>query len=107
MRVCCTGSDGQLFSVELPTREPEQFPGRSLATLAFISHRHPAAILPLSPTHVAVYGADASEEGMFICFKTIIRLHMKFGSEIEKYLDEILIFAEYLPYNCRMPVTFT
>ncbi|XP_054268458.1 nucleolar protein 11-like [Macrosteles quadrilineatus] len=59
-------SDGQLFSVELPTREPEQFPGRSLATLAFISHRHPAAILPLSPTHVAVYGADASEEGALL-----------------------------------------
>jgi len=60
-------SDGQLFSVELPTREAEQFPGRLLATLTSISARHKAAILPLSPSHVAVYGADASEEGKGEC----------------------------------------
>lgn len=63
--VSCAGSDGQLFSLDLPIHDSEQIPGRLLTTLTTISPRYQAAILPLSSTHLAIYGADASEEGTF------------------------------------------
>lgn len=70
----CTGSDGLLFSLDLPIHDSEQIPGRLLTTLTTISPRYQAAILPLSSTHIAIYGADASEEGIvqqpiIHCFK--------------------------------------
>uniref|UniRef100_A0A1B6LKA1 Nucleolar protein 11 N-terminal domain-containing protein n=1 Tax=Graphocephala atropunctata TaxID=36148 RepID=A0A1B6LKA1_9HEMI len=64
-------SDRQLFSLELPSRGAEQFPGRALTTLTGISPRHQTAMLALNSTHVAIYGARANEEGaLLLIFNT-------------------------------------
>lgn len=75
------GSDGQLFSLDLPTQSvggTTHFPGRVLTNLSALSPRHQTAILPLSTTHVAIYGADSSEEGNFN-FNTFLYFLSLFG----------------------------
>ncbi|XP_046674537.1 uncharacterized protein LOC124363333 [Homalodisca vitripennis] len=59
-------SDSQLYSLELPARGCEQFPGRTLTTLTGISPRHQTAMLALSSTHLAIYGARENEEGALV-----------------------------------------
>lgn len=61
-----SGSDGHLYSFELESQDKVTFPGRLLSTLNVISSVHPVAMLPLGPTDIAIYGADPSEEGIFL-----------------------------------------
>uniref|UniRef100_A0A1B6DGP0 Nucleolar protein 11 n=2 Tax=Clastoptera arizonana TaxID=38151 RepID=A0A1B6DGP0_9HEMI len=65
-------SDGLLFSLDLPTASlGDNFPGRVLTNLSAVSPRHQIAILPLNATHIAVYGADPSEEGALLLIVNI------------------------------------
>nr|XP_018896692.1 PREDICTED: nucleolar protein 11 [Bemisia tabaci] len=56
-------SNGKLYSMELLTSVTQSFPGRCLATLSVLNSKHPVKITSIGSHHIAIYGADPSEEG--------------------------------------------
>lgn len=63
------GSNGKLYSMELLTSVTQSFPGRCLATLSVLNSKHPVKITSIGSHHIAIYGADPSEEGMYVSLK--------------------------------------
>lgn len=57
------GSDGRLYSLPFHPQPSPELPGSFVNTIQAVSTKHPVALLALSSSHVAVYGADPSEEG--------------------------------------------
>jgi len=57
------GSDGKLYSLPFHPQPSPELPGSFVNTVRAVSTKHPVALLALSSSHVAVYGADPSEEG--------------------------------------------
>jgi len=57
------GSDGRLYSLPFHPQPSPELPGSFVNTVRAVSTKHPVALLALSSSHVAVYGADPSEEG--------------------------------------------
>jgi hypothetical protein len=57
------GSDGRLYSLPFHPQANPELPGSFVNTVRAVSTKHPVALLALSSSHVAVYGADPSEEG--------------------------------------------
>ncbi|GFG36472.1 hypothetical protein Cfor_11811 [Coptotermes formosanus] len=55
-------SDGRLYSLPFHPQPSPDFPGTFVNTVRAVSTKHPVALLALSSSHVAVYGADPSEE---------------------------------------------
>ncbi|PSN52742.1 hypothetical protein C0J52_06156 [Blattella germanica] len=55
-------SDGKIFSLPFLQESP-QFPGTFMNTMSVLSTKHPVAMTSLSSSHVAIYGADPTEEG--------------------------------------------
>jgi len=58
-----SGSDGKLYSLPFHPQPSPELPGSFVNTVRAVSTKHPVALLALSSSHVAVYGADPSEEG--------------------------------------------
>lgn len=57
------GSDGRLYSLPFHPQPSPELPGSFVNTVRAVSTKHPVALLALSSSHVALYGADPSEEG--------------------------------------------
>lgn len=68
--VLFSGSDGRLYSLPFYPQPSPQPPGTFVNTVRAISTKQPVALLALSSSHVAVYGADPSEEGELLLHLT-------------------------------------
>lgn len=58
-----SGSDGRLYSLSFHPQPCLELPGTLVNIVRAISTKHAVALVPLSSSHVAMYGADPSEEG--------------------------------------------
>jgi hypothetical protein len=63
------GSDGRLYSLPFHPEPSRELPGNFVNTVRAVSTKHPVALLALSSSHLAVYGADPSEEGELLLYQ--------------------------------------
>ncbi|PNF31620.1 hypothetical protein B7P43_G17189 [Cryptotermes secundus] len=56
-------SDGRLCSLPFHPQPSPELPGTLVSIVRAVSTKHPVALVPLSSSHMAIYGADPSEEG--------------------------------------------
>lgn len=73
-------SDGKLYSLPFHPQPSPELPGSFVNTVRAVSTKHPVALLALSSSHVAVYGADPSEEGA-----SLIIYNVQFGVVQSRY----------------------
>ncbi|KAJ9575909.1 hypothetical protein L9F63_007221 [Diploptera punctata] len=59
-------SDGKMFSLPFLQEPPPESPGTLVNVISIVSTKHPIAMASLSSSHVAIYGADSSEEGAVV-----------------------------------------
>ncbi|KAJ4427931.1 hypothetical protein ANN_23941 [Periplaneta americana] len=67
-------SDGKLFSLTFLPEVDSKLPGTLVNIVRAVSTKHPVAMTNLSASHVAIYGADPSEEGA-----SLIIYNVQFG----------------------------
>ncbi|XP_069688023.1 nucleolar protein 11-like isoform X1 [Periplaneta americana] len=67
-------SDGKLFSLTFLPEVDSKLPGTLVNIVRAVSTKHPVAMTDLSASHVAIYGADPSEEGA-----SLIIYNVQFG----------------------------
>lgn len=73
-------SHGRLYSYPLTGACPEPVPGILVSVITSISAKHPVAMAALNEATIAIYGADANEEGAVLIiyniqFKLVQALH--------------------------------
>ncbi|XP_078033783.1 nucleolar protein 11-like [Augochlora pura] len=74
-------SHGRLYSHSLMEANSESSPNALIGIVSNIDTKHPVAITPLNETTLAIYGADASEEGAVLM---IYNIQFKLVQDIQK-----------------------
>ncbi|XP_063995716.1 uncharacterized protein LOC135173054 [Diachasmimorpha longicaudata] len=74
-------SHGRLYSYPLTGACPEPVPGILVSVITSISAKHPVAMAALNESTIAMYGADANEEGAVII---IYNIQFKLAQAIHK-----------------------